>query len=122
MQVGLFQIVGDLKPTYFKNTLISHGGIRKQFDIPAILTTSTQENLNGHLPREILDICPNTTRYPRPGEVNVWDNPDFPATLRGANKTQIIVAGILTGVCTELSAQSLRAGDLSVWINFEALH
>lgn len=35
----------------------------------------------------------------RQGEVNAWDNPDFQAAVIAANKSQIILGGIVTDVC-----------------------
>lgn len=40
--------------------------------------------------------------------------------MRAANKSQIIVAGIVTDVCTTFLALSLRAEGYSVWANIEA--
>lgn len=45
-------------------------------------------------------------RYPkaplikRQGEVDAWDNADFRAAIKAAKKSQIIIAGIVTDVCT----------------------
>jgi hypothetical protein len=55
--------------------------------------------MNGPLPREFPEMFPDAPLIERPGEVNAWDNPDFRAAVEKANKTQIIVAGILTDVC-----------------------
>lgn len=57
---------------------------------------------NGPLPQEILDMYPNAPLIQRQGEVDAWDNPDFRAAIKAANKSQIIMAGIVTDVC-ELS-------------------
>jgi len=54
---------------------------------------------NGPLPQEILDMYPNSPLVQRHGEVDAWDNEEFRAAVRSFNKTQIILAGIVTDVC-----------------------
>ncbi|RDW67555.1 hypothetical protein BP6252_08951 [Coleophoma cylindrospora] len=65
-------------------------------------------------------MYPNAPLIPRGGEVNAWDNADFRAAVRSQNKSQIIIGGILTDVCTAFLAQSLRDEGYSVWANAEA--
>jgi isochorismate hydrolase len=36
----------------------------------------------------------------RQGEVDAWDNSDFRAAVKATGKSQIILAGIVTEVCT----------------------
>jgi nicotinamidase-related amidase len=55
---------------------------------------------NGPLPGEILKMYPNAPLIKRQGEVNAWDNPEIRAAIRATGKKQIIVAGIVTDVCT----------------------
>jgi isochorismate hydrolase len=54
---------------------------------------------NGQLPQEILDMYPDAPLIKRQGEVDAWDNSDFRAAIKAANKSQIILAGITTDVC-----------------------
>lgn len=91
-------------------------------------------------------MYPNAPLIQRQGEVNAWDNADFRAAIKAANKSQIIMAGIVTDVCesscshappfttqspaftnnhphsqgTTFCALSLRAEGYSVWANVEA--
>ncbi|KAK5132596.1 hypothetical protein LTR08_008795 [Meristemomyces frigidus] len=88
--------------------------------MPVILSTSAQSGPNGPLPREILDMFPDAPLIERQGEVDAWDNVLFRAAIREANKSQIIVAGITTDVCTTFLALSLRAEGYGVWANIEA--
>ena len=100
--------------------MLAHSSIATVFPMPVVLTTSAESGPNGPLPQEILDMYPNAPLIKRQGEVNAWDNADFRAAIRAANKTQIIVAGIVTDVCTAFLARSLRAEGYSVWANLEA--
>ena len=65
-------------------------------------------------------MYPSAPLIQRHGEVNAWDNADFRDAIRAANKSQIIMAGIVTDVCTTFLALSLRAEGYSVWANIEA--
>jgi len=56
----------------------------------------------------------------RQGEVDAWDNPDFRAAIRATNRSQVIIAGITTDVCTTFCALSLRENGYAVWANVEA--
>ena len=54
---------------------------------------------NGPLPQEILDMYPDAPLIQRQGEVNAWDNAEFRDAIRATNKSQVIMAGIVTDVC-----------------------
>lgn len=44
-------------------------------------------------------MYPDAPLVQRNGEVNAWDNAEFRDAIRAANKSQIIMAGIVTDVC-----------------------
>ncbi|THU81054.1 Isochorismatase hydrolase [Dendrothele bispora CBS 962.96] len=119
-QIGLFQIVRDYQPDEYKNNIFAHAALGKVFDIPTILTTSAEHGPNGPLPHEITDMHPNAPFIKRNGEVNAWDNADFREAVRATGKKQIILAGIVTDVCTTFLALSLIEEGYSVWANAEA--
>jgi len=119
-QVGLFQMTHDMQPDLFKNNVIAHAAIGKVFNLPTILTTSAETGPNGPLPREITDMHPNAPYIKRNGEVNAWDNEDFRNAVRETGKTQIIIAGITTDVCTAFLALSLIEEGYTVYANADA--
>ncbi len=45
-------------------------------------------------------MYPGAPLIKRQGEVDAWDNADFRAAIKATNRTQIIIAGIVTDVCT----------------------
>lgn len=55
---------------------------------------------NGPLPKEIIQMHPNAPYIRRNGEVDAWDNPEFRAAVEATGKRQVILAGIVTEVCT----------------------
>ncbi|KOS20946.1 Uncharacterized protein ESCO_004572 [Escovopsis weberi] len=117
---GDSDVVRDFDPSAFRDNMIAHAALGKLFDLPVILTTSAQTGPNGPLPREILEMYPNSTLIQRPGEVDAWDNPDFRKAVKATGRSQIILASIMTDVCTTHLALSLRDEGYSVWANAEA--
>lgn len=100
MQVGLYDIARDWDPTLYRDNLIAHAAIGKLFDLPVIMTTSAQTGPNGPLPKEVLEMYPDAPLIKRQGEVDAWDNAEFRDAIKATGRSQIIVAGITTDVCT----------------------
>lgn len=101
-QVGLATVVRDYSTNDFRNNMLAHAAIGKAFDIPVVLTTSSDEGPNGQMLKEILNMYPNTTVVRRQGEVNAWDNEEFRNAVKATGKKQLIVGGIVTEVCKSL--------------------
>ncbi|KAF4331956.1 isochorismatase [Fusarium beomiforme] len=120
LQVGLYSLARDFDPTLYRDQMLAHAALGKVFGLPVILTTSAQNGPNGPLPKEILEMYPDAPLVQRQGEVDAWDNREFRNTVKAANKSQIIMAGITTDVCTTFLALSLRTEGYSVWANVEA--
>jgi hypothetical protein len=116
-QVGLFQLVRDYSPEEFRANIITHASIGKTFNLPVVLTTSTETGEhwssslkfpsywwrtgpNSTLPTEITDMYPDTPIVKRSGEINAWDNADFRKAVEATGKEQLIIAGIVTDVRT----------------------
>ncbi|CZR64090.1 probable ycaC, hydrolase of unknown specificity [Phialocephala subalpina] len=119
-QIGLSQLVRDYSVVEFRNSILAHAALGKVFDLPTILTTSADTGPNGALPKEIIEMHPEAPFIHRQGEVDAWDNPDFRAAVKATGKKQIILAGIVTEVCTSFLALSLRAEGYDVWANTDA--
>jgi hypothetical protein len=51
-----YGVARDFDPTLYYNSMIAHASIGKLFDLPVILSTSSQEGPNGPLPKAILDM------------------------------------------------------------------
>ncbi|KAF2476697.1 Isochorismatase hydrolase [Lindgomyces ingoldianus] len=120
LQVGLYQLSRDWDATLYRDNMMAHAELGKLFNLPTVLTTSAQQGPNGPLPKEMLAMYPDAPLIQRQGEVNAWDNPEFRAAVKATGKQQIIVAGIVTDVCTAFLALSLRAEGYSVFANIEA--
>ncbi|KAF5375748.1 hypothetical protein D9757_008994 [Collybiopsis confluens] len=120
LQVGLFQVVRDYQPDEFKNNILAHAALGNVFNLPTILTTSTERGPNGPLPKEILEMHPKAPLIKRQGEVNAWDSADFRKAVKATGKKQVIMAGITTDVCTTFLALSLIEEGYTVFANAEA--
>ncbi|KFA54504.1 hypothetical protein S40293_09966 [Stachybotrys chartarum IBT 40293] len=99
-QTGLFSIVRDFSPAEFSQQMLAHAALGRMFDLPTIITTSTETGPNGPVPAAILEMHPNATVIPRPGEINAWDNANFRAAVEATGKRHIIIGGIITDACT----------------------
>ncbi|KAJ7676513.1 Isochorismatase-like protein [Mycena polygramma] len=119
-QLGLFQLVRDFGPEEYRNNILAHAALGKVFNLPTILTTSAETGPNGPLPKEIIAMHPNAPYIKRQGEVNAWDNAEFRAAVKATGKKQVIMAGIVTDVCTTFLALSLVQEGYTVFANADA--
>jgi len=120
LQVGLYTLARDFDSTLYHQNMLAHAALGQIFDIPVVLTTSSQQGPNGPLPKEILEMYPDAPLIQRQGEVSAWDNAEFRAAVKATNRTQVIVGGIVTDVCTTFLTLALREEGYSVWANVEA--
>lgn len=105
-QSGLFNIVGDISPDEFKNSVLALANAAKYFKLPTILTTSFETGPNGPLMPELKQMFPDAPYIARPGQINAWDNEDFVKAVKATGKKQLIIAGIVTEVCVAFPALS----------------
>src|SRR6516165_2802063 len=98
-QAGLMSLVQDYGPDEFKNNVLALADIAKLFNLPTVLTTSFETGPNGPLVPELKEMFPKAPFIPRPGQINAWDNEDFVKAVKQTERTQLIIAGIVTDVC-----------------------
>ncbi|KAI0444768.1 Isochorismatase-like protein [Xylaria telfairii] len=120
IQEGLFHIARDYDSVQYRNAIYAHADIGKVFGLPVVMSTSAETGPNGPLPNEFLELYPEVSVVKRQGEVNAWDNEEFRNAIKATGKSQIILAGIVTDVCTAFAALSLREAGYSVFANHEA--
>lgn len=89
----------DYNTNDFRNNILGHAALGNVFNLPTVLTSSSDAGPNGLMLKEIIDMHPNATFVRRQGEVNAWDNADFRAAVKATGKKQLIIAGIVTEVC-----------------------
>ncbi|KAJ5994895.1 hypothetical protein N7481_001872 [Penicillium waksmanii] len=119
-QVGLSQVVRDFSTNDFRNNMLGHAALGNVFNLPTVLTTSSDAGPNGLMIKEIMEMHPNATFVRRQGEVNAWDNAEFRAAVKATGKKQLIIGGIVTEVCTAFLALSLIDEGYEVYANTDA--
>ncbi|KIK69429.1 hypothetical protein GYMLUDRAFT_237223 [Collybiopsis luxurians FD-317 M1] len=119
-QVGLVPLVRDYEPDEFRTNLLAHSAIGTVFNLPTVLSSTSETGPNGPLIPEVIAMHPNAPYIKRQGEINAWDNADFRAAVEATGKKQIVLAGITTDVCAAFLALSLRQEGYSVWVNAQA--
>ncbi|KAH8831759.1 Isochorismatase hydrolase [Flagelloscypha sp. PMI_526] len=119
-QVGLFHLVKDMPAPVFRNNILAHASIGKAFDLPVVISSSAPVGPNGPLPHEITDMYPDVKVIQRAGEVNAMDNSEFRAAVAATGKKQVIIAGIMTDICTAFCALSLLEAGYEVFANHDA--
>ncbi|KAK7050483.1 Isochorismatase hydrolase [Favolaschia claudopus] len=119
-QIGLFQLVRDFNPEEYRNNILAHAAMGQIFNLPTVLTSSAETGPNGPIPKEIVAMHPNAPYIKRQGEVNAWDSPEFRAAVKATGKKQVILAGIVTDVCTAFLAMSLVQEGYTVYANADA--
>lgn len=70
-------------------------------NMPVVLTSSLEENVQGLLLPELQSAVPKAyaARIKRAGIVNAWDDPDFAAACRATGRRNFVIAGATTDVC-----------------------
>jgi nicotinamidase-related amidase len=119
-QSGLCNLVGDIPPDEFKNSVLALAAAAKYFRLPTILTTSFESGPNGPLIPELKELFPDAPSIARPGNINAWDNEDFVAAVRATGRKQLILAGVVTEVCVAFPALSALEEGYEVFVVADA--
>lgn len=114
-QTGLALGVQTMTPETFKNNAIAIAKIGKLFNLPTILTTSSDNGPNGPLLPEFTEIFPDVEIIRRQGEISAWDNPDFKKAVEATSRKKLIMAGVSTDVCLLFPAISAISEGYDVY-------
>lgn len=119
-QAGLISLVQDHSPSEFKNNVLALGAVAKFFQLPTILTTSFENGPNGPLVPELKEMFPDAPFFPRPGQINAWDNRDFVEAVEATGRKQLIIAGVVTDVCVAFPTLSALEAGYDVFVVVDA--
>ncbi len=74
----------------------------KALDMPLVLTSSLEDQLQGPPAEELAEIAPAEYegRIQRSGVVNALDDPAFAAAVQATGRRNLIIAGVTNDVCT----------------------
>lgn len=119
-QAGLISLVQDHSPSEFKNNVLALGAVAKFFKLPTILTTSFENGPNGPIVPELKEMFPKAPFFPRPGQINAWDNEDFVEAVKATGRKQLIIAGVVTDVCVAFPTLSALEAGYEVFVVVDA--
>jgi nicotinamidase-related amidase len=100
-QVGTMQLIKNIPLDVVKRNTIALAKTAKILNIPVVLTSSQESNLQGPLMPELQEILPDAfaERIQRAGIVNAWADPKFKQAVEKTNRKNLIMAGVTTDVC-----------------------
>lgn len=100
-QFGTMQLVKNLPVELVKRNTLALAKTAKILGIPAMLTSSQEDQLQGAMLPELKQILPEAfaARVKRRGIVNAFDDPNFKAAVEKLGRRNLIMAGITTDVC-----------------------
>ena len=119
-QVGLFSLVKDYEPDVFKNNVLALADIAKLYELPTILTSSTETGPNGATLPELKSLHKHAPYIARQGEVSAWDNEEFLKAVKDTGRNQLIIGGITTDVCVTFPTLSALKEGYQVFVVADA--
>ncbi|SOY64347.1 Amidases related to nicotinamidase [Cupriavidus taiwanensis] len=134
-QVGIFDWVQSIDRTQLKRNALMLAKLAARADLPVVLTTSQETNVQGPLMKGIRKALPEAyaRRVRRVGIVNAWDVKAFAEAVRATGKRNLVMAGVTTDVCviapaisaveegfnvqvvTDASGSATKIGDEVAW-------
>ncbi|EIC30299.1 isochorismatase family protein [Methylomicrobium album] len=109
-QVGTMKLIKNIPLEVAKRNTLALAKAAKALNIPVVLTSSQEQNVQGALLPELEQICPEAfaARIQRTGIVNAWDDPQFKKAVETTGRRNLIMAGVTTDVCLVFPAINAR--------------
>ena len=100
-QVGTMQLIKNIPLEVAQRNTLALAKTAKILDLPVILTSSQENNVQGKLMSELQEILPEAyaARVQRAGIVNAWNDKNFKAAVEATGRKNLIMAGVTTDVC-----------------------
>jgi nicotinamidase-related amidase len=100
-QVGTMKLIKNIPLDMAKRNTLALAKTAKILNIPVVLTSSQEENLQGPLMPELQQVLPDAfaARVKRAGIVNAWNDPAFKKAVEQTGRRNLIMAGVTTDVC-----------------------
>lgn len=101
-QHGTMSWVRSVPLEHMKANALALARAAKALDMPLVLTSSLEDQLQGPPAEELAEIAPveYEGRIQRSGVVNALDDPDFAAAVQATGRRNLIIAGVTNDVCT----------------------
>jgi nicotinamidase-related amidase len=112
-QIGTMQLIKNISLDVVKRHTLALAQTAKILNLPVVLTSSQEENMQGVLLPELQEIVPEAfaARVKRAGIVNAWNDPNFKNAVTATGRKNLIMAGVTTSVCLVFPAiDAVQAG------------
>ncbi|SHE61053.1 Nicotinamidase-related amidase [Microbulbifer donghaiensis] len=121
-QVGTMGWVKSIPFEEMKRNALMLAQTAAILDMPAVLTSSMEDQAQGPLLSELESILPDAfaARVKRLGIVNAMDDKDFAAAVKGTGRKKLILAGVTNDVCTVYPALTLESEGYDVQVVADA--
>jgi nicotinamidase-related amidase len=100
-QVGTMKLIKNIPLDVVKRNTLALAKTAKILNIPVVLTSSQEQNVQGPLLPELEQILAEAfaARVQRAGIVNAWSDPNFKKAVEATGRRNLIMAGVTTDVC-----------------------
>jgi nicotinamidase-related amidase len=100
-QLGTMKLIKNIPLEMVKRNTLALAKTAKILNIPVVLTSSQEQNVQGPLLPELEHILPEAfaARVGRAGIVNAWNDPNFKKAVEATGRRNLIMAGVTTDVC-----------------------
>lgn len=100
-QIGTMQLIKNIPLDVVKRNTIALAKTAKILNIPVVLTSSQEGNVQGPLMPELQELLPEAfaSRIRRAGIVNAWNDIHFKQAVEATGRRNLIMAGVTTDVC-----------------------
>ncbi|MGG6269328.1 isochorismatase family protein [Leptolyngbya sp. AN03gr2] len=100
-QIGTMQLIKNIALDVVKQNTLALAKTANILNMPVVLTSSQEENVQGLLLVELQEIVPEAfdARVKRAGIVNAWTDSNFKDAIAAIGCKNLIMAGVTTSVC-----------------------
>lgn len=115
-QLGTMKLIKNIPLEMVKRNTLALAKTATILNIPVVLTSSQEQNIQGPLLPELEHILPEAfaARVRRAGIVNAWNDPNFKKAVEATGRRNLIMAGVTTDVCLVYPAISARREGFQV--------
>ena len=105
-----------------KQNALKLARIAKAVGMPAVLTSSMEDQVQGPLLPELEEILPEAfaARVKRPGIVNAMHHEGFHTAVKATGRKKLIVAGITTEICVTFPVLQMLEEGYEVQVSADA--
>ena len=121
-QLGTMKLIQTLNQEDVKKKTLALAKAAKILGMPAVLTSSQEQNVQGPILEEFADFLPDAyeNRIQRIGIVNAWDDENFVKAIEATGRKNLVMAGVTTDVCLVFPAISAVRDGYNVQVVLDA--